>query len=275
MDSLYYGRPVFTPYNFLGTNLSSVSLFYGSSPWHYYLSQGLPILCTTALPFTLHGIYITVSRRQKGASAAFRNMLGVIVWSIGIYSLAGHKEWRFIHPLLPLLHVFTSKSLIDLSSMTNLVKEKKKRRVTPASSFLPPLRRPYFTFLLLTLPASIYVVLFYCSAPISVLSYLQTLPINATRVDGRQQPQSVGFLMPCHSTAGQAYLHRPTWDVWSLGCEPPLQCVFFFFFCHGLLHRLGAHRGYLGVRIFQPIVIKRTCSLTLPPRILIKPFRRV
>ncbi|KAJ3567955.1 hypothetical protein NP233_g6034 [Leucocoprinus birnbaumii] len=118
LDSLYYKRPIFTPYNFLKTNLSSVSLFYGSNPWHYYLTQALPILCTTALPFTLHGMYTTVSNRQKGSGAGLSNMLLVTV----------------------------------------------------------------------------------C-----------------------QQPQSVGFLMPCHSTPGQAYLHRPTWEVWSLGCEPPLR----------------------------------------------------
>src|SRR5262245_29178522 len=58
LDSVYYGTPTFTPVNFLRTNLSSVSLFYGASPWHYYLTQGLPILCATALPFTLHGIWI-------------------------------------------------------------------------------------------------------------------------------------------------------------------------------------------------------------------------
>lgn len=225
LDSLYYGRPLFTPYNFLKTNLSSVSLFYGSNPWHYYLTQAVPILCTTALPFTLHGIFATF-RQPKGSSAALKNMLSVILWSILIYSLAGHKEWRFIHPLLPLLHIFAAKSLIDISPTTqSTVKAKKKAKNAPATDSLPPLRRSHLVFLLLTLPASIYIVLFYCSGPISVLSHLRSLPVNMTAVDGMQQPQSVGFLMPCHSTPGQAYLHRPTWEVWSLGCEPPLQYV--------------------------------------------------
>lgn len=223
LDSLYYSRPLFTPYNFLKTNLSSVSLFYGSSPWHYYLTQAIPILCTTALPFTLHGI-ITTFRQPKHSSAALGNMLNVILWSISIYSFAGHKEWRFIHPLLPLLHIFAAKSLIDMSPKAqSQVKAKAKTKNARATALIPPLRRSHLTFLLLTLPASIYVILFYCSGPISVLSYLRSLPVNVTLVDGKQQPQSVGFLMPCHSTPGQAYLHRPTWEVWSLGCEPPLQ----------------------------------------------------
>lgn len=225
MDSLYYGRPTFTPYNFLKTNLSSISLFYGSSPWHYYFTQAVPILCSTALPFTLHGIFMIVFRWQKGSNAALKNMFGVTIWSVGIYSLAGHKEWRFIHPLLPLLHIFAAKSLIDLSSTTKAKAKANKLQGTRIAALFPPLRRSHLTLLLLTLPASVYVTLFYCSAPISVLSHLHALPLNATTIDGRQQPQSIGFLMPCHSTPGQAYLHRPTWEIWSLGCEPPLQYV--------------------------------------------------
>ncbi|KAK1234961.1 glycosylphosphatidylinositol anchor biosynthesis [Marasmius sp. AFHP31] len=55
LDTLYYGQATLTPFNFLKTNLSSVSLFYGSNPWHFYISQAIPILCTTAIPFVLHG----------------------------------------------------------------------------------------------------------------------------------------------------------------------------------------------------------------------------
>jgi len=203
-----------------------VSLFYGSNSWHYYLTQAVPILCATALPFTLHGIYVTI---VKWADAVLMNMLYLITWTIAIYSFAGHKEWRFIHPLLPLFHIFAAKSLIALSSTqktraSGADTKQNKRRVSIRLTL--PLRYSYIVFLLSTLPASVYVVFFYCSAPIRVLSYLHILQVNAT-TNGRQQPQSVGFLMPCHSTPGQAYLHRPTWEVWALGCEPPLQCVIF------------------------------------------------
>jgi len=218
-----------------------VSLFYGSNSWHYYLTQALPILCTTALSFTLHGIYVTIT---NWADAALMNMFCLIIWTIAIYSFAGHKEWRFIHPLLPLLHIFAAKSLITLSSTpkTRAVRGDTKQDKRHVSIRLtPPLRYPYIVLLLLTLPASVYVVFFYCSAPISALSYLRLLPVNAT-TNGRQQPQSVGFLMPCHSTPGRAYLHRPTWEVWALGCEPPLQCAAFPIFLR-LLHNLLYTRG--------------------------------
>src|SRR5260370_42571362 len=59
VDKFYYGRLQFPVLNFIKVNFSSVSLFYGQCPWHYYLTQGLPILCTTSLPFVVQGIYAT------------------------------------------------------------------------------------------------------------------------------------------------------------------------------------------------------------------------
>ncbi|KAF5380866.1 hypothetical protein D9615_004140 [Tricholomella constricta] len=227
LDSLYYQKPTLTPLNFLLTNLSSVSLFYGSNSWHYYLTQALPILCTTALPFVLHGMWSVVFDRH---AAALRNMFTAVVWCIGCYSMAGHKEWRFIHPILPLLHIFAAKSLVDLSDRGS-TKERKianKRAVEPRPFIqrfiysLPPIRKGFLIFLSLTIPASLYVVLFYCSAPISVLSYVRSLPVNDLRNGG------IGFLMPCHSTPGHAYIHRKdlaSGKMWTLGCEPPLQYV--------------------------------------------------
>lgn len=228
LDSLYYQKPTFTPLNFLLTNLSSVSLFYGSNPWHYYLTQALPILCTTALPFTVHGMWTVFFDKN---ATALRTMFATITWSIGIFSLAGHKEWRFIHPILPLLHVFAAKSLVDTSSnLKNKKKSKTKQKVQSSSFFyqicrnLPPITTGFTIFLLLTVPASIYVVLFYCSAPISVLLYVRSLPAKEL------QRGTIGFLMPCHSTPGHAYIHREGLahgKMWALGCEPPLEYVLF------------------------------------------------
>jgi len=223
VDTLYYGRPISTPLNFILTNFSSVSLFYGRNPWHYYLTQALPILCTTALPFVGHGVYTTLRSRGKATrNIALETMLATIAWFISVYSLAGHKEWRFIHPVLPLLQIFAAKSLVELGSRKPHHNKKSKEAWAIKSL---PIRQSHFIFLLLTLPVSIYIVLFYCSAPISVLSYIRALPL----IDTEDKPfiDTVGFLMPCHSTPGQAYIHRKVLaDVpgrlWSLGCEPPL-----------------------------------------------------
>jgi len=210
LDSAYYERFTFTPLSFVFVNLSGVSLFYGGNPWHYYLSQALPILCTTSLPFVLDGIWTCVSKRGP---ATLTTLFRLVIWTIVIYSLAGHKEWRFIHPLLPTLHVFAAKSLVDRSSA-------KKTSPKAIWSKTLPIRRGFVWLILSTLPISTYIIMFYCSAPISVMSYIRSLPPEEL------QGGSIGFLMPCHSTPGHAYLHRPQLahgGMWALGCEPPLQ----------------------------------------------------
>lgn len=243
-DSLYYGKLTFTPYNFLLTNLSSVSLFYGGSPWHFYLTRAIPILCTTALPFTAHGIYtILKTRNSPRKNYPLQTMLSTILWSIGVYSLAGHKEWRFIHPLLPLLHIISAKSLVDLQeepliplpkadSRTEEGKttkskpvQRRKPVVKPSSTLLSyfPVRPSHLTLLLAITPVTLYAVLFYCSGPISVMSYIRSLPLSETG----SFTDTIGFLTPCHSTPTHSYLHREVLAaepgrIWSLGCEPPL-----------------------------------------------------
>ena len=165
-------------------------------------------------------------------------MLKTIVWVIGIYSLAGHKEWRFIHPVLPLLHIFAAKSLVDLASNRprpcNRSGKRTRRnkqnqsRIGSSRTFihsrldLPDIPNKILFFLFLSVPVSIYIVLLYCSAPISVLSYIRAIPKEELG------NSTVGYLMPCHSTPGHAYLHRKELahgGMWALGCEPPLQYV--------------------------------------------------
>ena len=208
--------------------------------WHYYITQAVPILCTTALPFTIHGIWSTFMSKSLH-DTALKTMLKTIVWVIGIYSLAGHKEWRFIHPILPLLHIFAAKSLVDLAynpprpsnGSGKGTRQNKQNQSRPRSSRtlihsrldLPDIPNKTLFLLLLSLPVSMYIVLLYCSAPISVLSYIRAIP---TEELGHS---TVGYLMPCHSTPGHAYLHRKELadgGMWALGCEPPLQYVSLF-----------------------------------------------
>jgi phosphatidylinositol glycan class B len=231
LDSVYNGKLVFTPINFLRTNLSSVSLFYGENSWHYYITQGIPILCTTSLPFTLHGIWKTL-KHESARDTSLRTAFATILWSTSIYSLGGHKEWRFLHPILPLFHLFAAKSLVDLCSHASRTMKRVVKAQNPSNAReptmqiflarigLPGIPAKYIGFISMTVPASLYVVLFYCDAQIGVLSYFRALPApelgNST----------VGFLMPCHSTPGFAYLHRKelaNGGMWALGCEPPLQ----------------------------------------------------
>lgn len=194
--------------------MSPVALFYGGNPWHYYLTQALPILLTSSLPLFLHGAYLVLAMDGgKVANVnALRKLLGLIVWTIAIYSLAGHKEWRFIHPMLPVMHIFCVLSLLS-----SIRREPRTSSAKDKSSPFAPIRKPWGFLLLLQLPAIAYVTIAHGRAQIAAMSYLRSIP--------EENLDSVGFLMPCHSTPWMAYLHRADLDkgyVWGLGCEPPL-----------------------------------------------------
>lgn len=200
--------------NFLLVNASPVSSFYGSSPWHYYLFQALPILCMSTLPFVLHGLWLAFVKR----GFKLHVMAGCIGWTVFVYSFIGHKEWRFLHPLLPMMHIFAAESVIQLMRGRKAWHERPTSQ-TPATWNRPQIVIPLL--LLLSVPASIYAVFFHCTGQIVVTSFLRQLPVDNST--------TIGFLMPCHSTPWQAYLHRPDLarpgKMWALGCEPPLGYV--------------------------------------------------
>ncbi|KIL69962.1 glycosyltransferase family 22 protein [Amanita muscaria Koide BX008] len=259
LDSLYYGKLTFTPLNFFLTNVSSVSLFYGSGPWHYYFSQALPMLCTTALPFVFHGIW-RATRSKK--AVALHTMTQLVFWTIGIYSLMGHKEWRFIHPILPLLHLFAARSLDELSSQAKGNPKKQSRNAEPmrtpltaeheySSDSTIPMPSRLMYWLCLPIPVALYVVLLYCSGPISAMSWLRSLPRLSLH------NTTIGVLVPCHSLPGQVYLHREEFAhpgrFWALGCEPPL---------HG--NKLWSYKAQTDVFYDSPFSYLRTY---FPPRV--------
>ena len=114
IDRLFFGEWVFTPLNFLRFNLvNNISLFYGSHPWHWYLSQGIPVVFLTFTPLVVLGI-----ARSKRFDLAV--LMG---WTVLVYSCLGHKEFRFLLPLLPLglsyvgFYLFSLVKIIPFKSL--------------------------------------------------------------------------------------------------------------------------------------------------------------
>lgn len=107
IDSLAHGSFVITSYEFLKANIfEGVGEFYGSHPWHWYLSQGLPaILGVQILPFIVATVHILKNRQMYPNELA---LLGSIIFTIFIYSLLPHKEFRFILPILPMVLYISS-----------------------------------------------------------------------------------------------------------------------------------------------------------------------
>lgn len=83
-----YSSWVLVPLNFLKFNfLSSGGDYYGTHKWHWYFTQGFTVMLFTFIPFSVAGII--VSKQWK--------LSGLIAWVLGLYSVLGHKEFRYFH----------------------------------------------------------------------------------------------------------------------------------------------------------------------------------
>jgi phosphatidylinositol glycan class B len=253
VDSLYYRSLVFTPINFFRENvLRNISVFYGSNVWHFYLTQAIPVTTWTLLPFVLYGAFRVVddplSNEGKRRLVDARH---VCVWTIVVYSLLAHKEFRFIQPLLPLFHVFAAHALISLSdSFSSSSKKGRKEssggrsRTTregkskskSSSSVLPRTNKLLLaTIALSSVAPALYLICWHARGQIDVVRLLSSASDSEVK--------SVGFLMPCHSTPWQSHLHRADLEVevppaigdgngsgeggrlWFITCEPPIRSV--------------------------------------------------
>lgn len=183
---------VFPLLNFVKVNVwDSVADFYGTSPWHYYLAQGLPLLLIGYLPFTL-----TDMLRSKSSHSTL-----LVVFIVSVFSILKHKEVRFIYPIIPILHLKTLNAF--LRGQGSFIFSKS---VLAAIILLNVIVATFFNTV-------------HQRGVMQVIQYLR----NETPISTNF---SVGFLMPCHSTPWQSHLHRPdldSWDkLWFLTCEPPL-----------------------------------------------------
>ena len=119
MDRSFYGTWVFPPLRFVYFNVvQSLAVFYGKNRHDYYLTEGLPLLLTTALPFAAIAVFQALravlgspnATAKGGEEIRFVLALSVLT-SVAALTLISHKEVRFIYPLLPMLHVLAAKPL--------------------------------------------------------------------------------------------------------------------------------------------------------------------
>ncbi|KAI8987324.1 Alg9-like mannosyltransferase family-domain-containing protein, partial [Mycotypha africana] len=199
LDTWLYGDNgnnfVFTPYLFFQTNvINNISLFYGAHTWHWYISQGIPFILSTFLPFFALGLYYVYHSKQ--IYARMKTLLLLSAWILIIYSLLPHKEFRFIYSIIPILLIISACGLQQVSIRTT-----------------PRIRRLCMVFILLTqVPMALYLSLWHQRGVMDVMLWLRKRP---------QETLSLGVLMPCHSTPWYSVIHRNI-DMWFLTCEPPL-----------------------------------------------------
>ncbi|AQK67788.1 Alg9-like mannosyltransferase family [Zea mays] len=144
LDWWMYGSWVIVPLNFLKFNLlSSGGDYYGTHVFHWYFTQGFPSMIWTFLPFALCGIVKSQEWRLSG----------LIAWVLGVYSILGHKEFRFVLPVLPLALMFSGYCLASMSRS----KGKNQHRKDSLSRM-----QPFVILLVITnVPMALYMSLFH------------------------------------------------------------------------------------------------------------------
>ncbi|XP_029398856.1 GPI mannosyltransferase 3 isoform X2 [Mus pahari] len=189
IDRIFFGQWTLVQFNFLKFNvLQNLGTFYGSHPWHWYLSQGFPVVLGTHLPFFIHGCFLAPRRLHI--------LLLTVLWTLLVYSMLGHKEFRFIYPVLPFCMVFCGYSLAHLKAW----------------------RKAALSFLLLSnVPLAFYTGLVHQRGTLDVMNHIQKVcprgPDPALA--------SVFMLMPCHSTPYYSHVHCPL-SMRFLQCPPDL-----------------------------------------------------
>ena len=66
-----------------------------------YWTQGFPAITGVFLPLTLFGAF----------NSHFKLLFFASMWYIAVFSLLGHKEFRFIYPILPIALAYAGKGL--------------------------------------------------------------------------------------------------------------------------------------------------------------------
>ncbi|XP_039274501.2 GPI alpha-1,2-mannosyltransferase 3-like [Styela clava] len=190
IDLFYYGKFVFVPWNFFKFNvMEDMGVHYGTHPWHWYITQGIPAILTTQMIFFIFGAAF-VMKHTFPAKLSTENLkickclLSLFLFTVLVYSFLGHKEFRFVLHLVPIASLFSGISL---------------------STFSKKMRNTSLIFLLITnVPVALYTGLIHQRGPLEITDKLKDLLAENCISNC---PGSVLYLMPCHTTPLYSHLH--------------------------------------------------------------------
>ncbi|KAI0481190.1 glycosyltransferase family 22 protein [Xylariaceae sp. FL0804] len=254
VDRQYYGEWTFPPLTFLHFNVTQdLAAFYGENDWHYYLSQGIPLLCTTFTPFALQGLVRSLDAEKTWpvtTSNALKALtLTIITTVLSLSLVSSHKEVRFITPLLPALHIVAAPHVSRFFTTA-------AEAAGAAASCPPPptprwKRKPLLAAgLVVNVVIGGYLSYLHAAAPVSVMDFLRgqfetlhpdllAMPAAPAGAHSSEEehhhpllprppppPPSeelfAVFLTPCHATPWRSHLVYPALRARALTCDPPV-----------------------------------------------------
>ena len=166
-----------------------VSEYFGSSKWHFYLGATLPLTLNGALPFFLRRL----TTKQVWTDRSKVYVLAT-AFAFSCLSLAGHKERRFILPLMPMMIAIAAMGMNKCANCW--------------STFLN-------TYVLVNLFGLILFVRVFNTGPADVIEFLA---VEAQRGKATQ----IFLLLPCVLTPFYSQFHYNV-PMTFPQCPPPLK----------------------------------------------------
>lgn len=197
IDSYCYGKFTVPLWEFFKLNVfKDVGTWYGSQPWHWYITNGLPaVLSIHLIPL---GLSIIQAIRQRDSNRIA--LIITFVFSVIILSLIPHKEFRFLLPILPIALYLSSDYISRWSRKANILYLWLTAFIILVSNVLP----------------AGYLGAVHQRGTLDVMEPLAEL------ANSRSKDTSFLFLMPCHSTPMYSHLHVNVTTRF-LTCEPNLE----------------------------------------------------
>lgn len=234
VDRVFYGVWAFPPWNFLKFNvLQSLAVFYGNNNWHYYLTQGYPLLLTVAIVPAMIGLYQSLVRKKVPEALSIQSRLtlhrlGLISVVLPAFlSILSHKEVRFVHPILPALHILAAMPVARFWNLVDAAgRETGAKRENPSGLS----KLVLFGSVALNVGIGSYTSLVHSSGVISITDYFRSEFEAKQALHESPTGSNLTFavFMPCHSLPWRSHLQYPASEThagisgWALTCEPPL-----------------------------------------------------
>ena len=141
------------------------------------------------------------------STKARASLIGIITLYVMLHSISGHKEFRFVLPILPLVNILGGHAVFRLFHTTTCIMVKDGVIVA---------------LLLLNFPHLIYLGVIHQRGPISANQHL-TKTITKSMMHRTENTINIHYLMGCHSAPLYSHLHIPSLPhikAWYLDCSP-------------------------------------------------------
>lgn len=192
---------IITPLEFFRLNIiNNIADFYGKHHLFWYFFVGLPVLSgllAVYLPFVGYEII----KNYRNLAKQFVCLVSIL-WTILIYSLLEHKEFRFLLPILPMIIYICTCTPFTNNLMSNKFK-KLLIGILVMTNILP----------------GIYFSIIHQRGPLDTVKFLE----HKLTVESSDK-HDIMYLTPCHAFPLYSHIHKNI-TIKFLTCEPNLHYI--------------------------------------------------